>query len=251
MKVQNFLGIAVKLMNKKEILEKISLFISKPTGFFHIVSLNPENIVISTKNEVFRNILSEGDIQLIDGVGISLGMGFLSVPTVERLPGTDLMEEIIKTYSTRRLRVLFLGGKPDLANKLSNCYNEKYKDLRSKGVFGIQNISNPSKLEEKQIFSIVADYKPQIIFAAFGSPHQELWFYRHKDKLKGIICMGVGGGFDYVYGAVPRAPLWMRRSGFEWLYRLMVQPWRFRRQLQLLTYIYLVLKEKFFVKNKN
>ena len=251
MKIQNFLGITVKLMTKKETLEKISLFTGKPTGFFHIVSLNPENIVISTKNEVFRNILSEGDIQLIDGVGASLGMRFLSVPTVERLTGTDLMEEIIKTYSTRRLRVLFLGGKPDLANKLSNCYNEKYKDLRSKGVFGIQNISNPSKLEEKRIFSIVADYKPQIIFAAFGSPHQEMWFYRHQEKLKGILCMGVGGGFDYAYGAVPRAHLWIRRLGLEWLYRLMIQPWRFKRQLQLLTFIYLVLQEKFFFKNKN
>ena len=245
MKIQNFLGITVKLMTKKETLEKISLFTGKPTGFFHIVSLNPENIVISTKNEVFRNILSEGDIQLIDGVGASLGMRFLSVPTVERLTGTDLMEEIIKTYSTRRLRVLFLGGKPDLANKLSNCYNEKYQNLRSKGIFGIQNISNPSKLEENQVFSIVADYKPQIIFAGFGSPYQELWFYRHSNKLKGIVCMGVGGGFDYAYGAVTRAPKWVRTVGFEWLFRLIVQPWRFKRQLRLLKFSYLLLKEKF------
>ena len=245
MKIQNFLGIQVKLMSKKDILEKISLFIGQPSGFFHIVSLNPENIVISTENEQFRNVLSEGDIQLIDGVGVSLGMRFLSVVTVKRLAGADLMEELIKMYSTRRLRVLFLGGKPDLANNLSNCYNQKYPYLRSKGVFGIQNISNPSKLEERELFSIVADYKPQIIFAAFGSPYQELWFYRHSNMLKGIVCMGVGGGFDYAYGSVQRAPKLMRAAGFEWLFRLIIQPWRFKRQLRLLKFIYLVLKEKF------
>ena len=246
MQVQNFLGIQVKIMSKKEILEKISLFIGKPSGFFHIVSLNPENLVISTKNELFRKVLSESDIQLIDGVGVSLGMSFLSIATAKRLTGVDLMEEIIKMYSTGRLRVLFLGGKPDLANKLSTCYNEKYLNLRSKGIFGIQNISKPSKLEENKVFSIVADYKPQIIFAAFGSPYQELWFYRHSNKLKGIVCMGVGGGFDYAYGAVTRAPKWVRAVGFEWLFRLIVQPWRFIRQLRLLKFCYLVLKEKFF-----
>ncbi len=245
MNTNNFIGIKLKLLSKKEILEKISLFIGHPTGFFHIVSINPENVVVSIENELFRNVLSEGDIQLIDGVGIALGMRFLSVPKVKRLAGVDFMEELLKTYSTRRLRVLFLGGRPDLANKLSNCYNKKYPNLSSKGIFGIQNISNPSKLEEERIFSIVTDYKPQIIFAAFGSPLQELWFYRHNNKLNGIICMGVGGGFDYAYGIVARAPSWLRNIGLEWLFRLISQPWRFKRQLRLLTFVYLVLKEKF------
>ncbi|OGK13737.1 hypothetical protein A3A93_05330 [Candidatus Roizmanbacteria bacterium RIFCSPLOWO2_01_FULL_38_12] len=244
MKQQNFLGLQVKVLLKKQVLEKISLFIDKPEGFFHIVSLNPENILITTKNELFRKVLSESDIQLIDGIGVKLAMQFFSVPTGQRLTGVDFMEEIIKTYSVRRLRVLFLGGRSNLADKVSNCYNNKYKNLSSIGISGIKNIANPSELEIKSIFSIVGDYKPQIIFAAFGSPYQELWFYQNKKQLNGIICMGVGGAFEFVAGVVPRAPKWVRKIGFEWLFRLTVQPWRIKRQLKLLQFVYAVLKEK-------
>lgn len=241
---QKILSITAQNLDTKNILEKISLFMGNPIGFFHIVSLNPENLVVAEHNREFRNVLSESDIQLFDGVGIQLGSAILGVPAVHRLAGIDCMDLVIKTFSKKRLRVLFLGGKGDLAERVANCYNQAHSTSIYRGIEGISDISRPTKAEEERIFSIVADYKPQIIFAAFGSPAQELWFYRHKDQLKGIICIGVGGAFDFVAGTVPRAPGLLRRAGFEWLFRLFIQPWRLKRQLRLVEFVYLVLKQK-------
>ncbi|HUE67938.1 MAG TPA: WecB/TagA/CpsF family glycosyltransferase, partial [Candidatus Acidoferrum sp.] len=76
---------------------------------------------------------------------------------------------------------------------------------------------------------------------AYGAPTQELWIDRLRPRLAVSVAMGVGGAFDYLTGRVPRAPAWMRRSGLEWLHRLVRQPWRFRRMTVLPLYALKVL----------
>lgn len=83
-----------------------------------------------------------------------------------------------------------------------------------------------------------------ILFVAFGAPKQEYWISKNLDKIPVKIAVGVGGAFDYISGKVPRAPGFVRTIGLEWLFRLVVQPWRLKRQLSLMEFAYLVLKEK-------
>jgi N-acetylglucosaminyldiphosphoundecaprenol N-acetyl-beta-D-mannosaminyltransferase len=83
-----------------------------------------------------------------------------------------------------------------------------------------------------------------ILFVAFGCPKQEFWISEHLDKIPVKVAVGVGGAFDYLSGKVPRAPSFMRSIGLEWLFRLIVQPWRIKRQLSLLKFVWLVVKEK-------
>ncbi|MCR4286006.1 MAG: WecB/TagA/CpsF family glycosyltransferase, partial [Candidatus Kaiserbacteria bacterium] len=212
--------------------------------FCHIVSLNPENMVIAQDDDEYRNILSEGDIQLCDGVGIALGGSILSIQVGERVTGADLLEKVLKLGNEMGLRVLLIGAGTDVADNLAICYHKKFPNLSIKGFQGIRDIHHPHKEEEAAIFSIVSYYKPQIIFSAFGSPWQEKWFWQHRAHLKGIVCMGVGGGFDFALGKVARAPRFVRRAGMEWLYRLLSQPWRLKRQLRLIRFLYLVMKQK-------
>jgi len=143
-----------------------------------------------------------------------------------------------------RLRVLLIGGRPNLAESLVNCYRVEFSQAKFKGVYGIKDIKNPQKKEEQEIFSIVADFKPHIVLVAFGSPDQELWLYRHRDQFKNCLCMGVGGAFDYLSGSIIRAPGFLRKIGLEWLFRLLKQPWRWRRQLRLIKFLWLVVKQK-------
>ena len=162
----------------------------------------------------------------------------------ERYPGVDLMHDLLELAVKIRLRVLLIGGKEKLADRIANCYNTRSGNLNFKGLVGIKNIKKLNKDEEDRIFSIVADFKPNLVFVAFGSPAQELWIERHKDKFTHCVCMGVGGGFDFISGDIARAPWWVRRMGFEWLYRLLKQPWRFRRQLELIRFLILVCRQK-------
>lgn len=244
MKKIKFSKIDLRLTSQIESLENILKFLRNPYGFFHVVSLNPENIVIAEGDQDFRNILSQGDIQLIDGIGLSLALKVLGQSEVERVPGVDFMDLLLQNLNKERLNVLFIGGRPNLAKEVADCYNRKHKNLSCTGIYGFNDIKNPTEQENNEVFSIVADHKPQIVFAAFGSPWQEKWFWENKDKFKGVICMGVGQGFDVAGGVVKRAPAVVRAVGMEWLYRLITQPWRWRRQLRLIKFIFLVVREK-------
>jgi N-acetylglucosaminyldiphosphoundecaprenol N-acetyl-beta-D-mannosaminyltransferase len=89
------------------------------------------------------------------------------------------------------------------------------------------------------------DKKVDILFVAFGSPKQEIWLSENLKKLPVKVAMGVGGSFDFISGRVSRAPRILRALGLEWLFRLVIQPWRIKRQLSLLAFIFLIFKEKF------
>lgn len=83
-----------------------------------------------------------------------------------------------------------------------------------------------------------------ILFVAFGAPKQEFWISENLEKIPVKIAIGVGGAFDYISGRIPRAPFFVRKLGMEWLFRLILQPWRLKRQLALLEFIWLVIREK-------
>jgi len=197
-------------------------------------------------DEEYRNILSQGDIQIVDGVGIAIGGSILGIDVGKRVTGVDLMENILQDLNHSGLRVMLLGGGENIAEKIVLCYKKKYPHISFYGMRGISSIQDPHMTEEAAIFSIVADYKPQILFVAFGSPWQEKWIWNHRGELAGVICMGVGGGFDFVSGKVARAPHFLRSIGLEWFYRLMRQPWRVRRQIRLIRFMLLIFKQKFF-----
>ncbi|VVA44223.1 Glycosyl transferase, WecB/TagA/CpsF family [Candidatus Roizmanbacteria bacterium] len=244
MKTNKILGITINLESRTSILEKILLYIGKPTCFFHIVSLNPENLIATTESEIFKKVVETAQIKIVDGIGVVLAGRWLGVETGERVTGVGLMEDLLKMASDRRLRVLMIGGKENLALRLAQCYQEKYIEAKFNGIQGIVDIQDPSEDEEDKIFSIVTAYKPHLVFVAFGSPAQELWIERHKNKLTNCVAMGVGGAFDYLSGNVNRSPTFIQKIGLEWLYRLVIQPWRWKRQLRLLKFIWLIIKQK-------
>jgi N-acetylglucosaminyldiphosphoundecaprenol N-acetyl-beta-D-mannosaminyltransferase len=244
-KEKKLAGVKLEGSSQNYILEKIKKYIKNPDGFFHIVSLNPENIVVAQENEEFKKALNNAQIKIFDGVGVVLAARILGVGGLERVTGVDLMEELVKLADKFRFQVLLIGGRDNLAKSLANCYQKNYRKAKFFGLKGIREIKNPKKAEEEEIFAIVSRFKPHLVFIAFGSPSQELWIERHKDKFSKTVVMGVGGAFDFLAGQVPRAPRWIRTLGLEWLFRLLIQPWRWRRQTRLLRFVWLVIKEKF------
>jgi N-acetylglucosaminyldiphosphoundecaprenol N-acetyl-beta-D-mannosaminyltransferase len=125
----------------------------------------------------------------------------------------------------------FLGAGPNIAEKTVECLKEKYPGLK----VGLVAKEWSESLKDKQV---------DILFVAFGSPKQEIWISENLEKLPVKVVIGVGGAFDFISGKVRRAPLFMRKIGLEWLFRLIIQPWRIKRQLRLIQFIFLVLKAR-------
>lgn len=240
MKEKKIFEIPIDSLSYKQILEKIEKYLQKPAGFFHIVSVNPENLVIANKNFLFKKALLKAQIRIVDGIGVVIASFLLNFSFPPKVTGVDLMIKLLELANKKRLRVMLLGGKDKIAEKVVNCQRKNFPQVKFFALQGIKNIKTPKKSEEEKIFSIVSNFKPHFLFVAFGSPYQELWLDRHQKKLKGIVCMGVGGGFDYLAKEVPRAPKLIRILGFEWLFRLIIQPWRWRRQLRLIEFTKLI-----------
>ncbi|NTU73032.1 WecB/TagA/CpsF family glycosyltransferase [Candidatus Roizmanbacteria bacterium] len=239
----HLLGIPVESETIDTILEKIKKNIETPQEFFHIVSLNPEILVAIQSDPEFKRVIAEGQIKIPDGIGVVVAARLLHAPLGMRITGVDLMEKLVGWATRYRVRVMLIGGKPNLAEKIADCYRRAHPKLEIMGINGVSNIRNVDKDEEEEIFSIVRAFMPQIVFVSYGSPAQEKWIYRNRAQFKGLVCMGVGGAFDFIGGGVPRAPRWVRSAGFEWLYRLIREPWRWRRQLKLFEFIGLVGRE--------
>lgn len=244
----NILGISIQKNSPEHILEEIYKYTVNPTDFFHIVSLNPENLVTAQTDDEFKWILNSAQIKIVDGIGVLIAGQLLQIDIGMRIPGVDLMQTLLESVQKEPLRVLFLGGRPNLAHQLAECYSKRRTQNQFKGTMGYENISHPTEDEERAIITIITDYKPHLIFASFGSPNQEKWFWNHRGMLNGTIGMGVGGGFDFLAGQVTRAPQVIRSFGLEWLFRLFIQPWRLKRQLRLITFIFLVIKQRFTIK---
>lgn len=237
----DILGIPVRPTTKAALLARMQHFLESPTRFFHLVSMNPEIIMEARHNPEFLKCIHAAEAQLIDGAGTAWALKKLHGVEVEKWSGADCMEYLMEYAGDSGLRILLIGGRPGVAEQIAKNYQHTVRQGTYEGMSAFSDISHPTQVEEDALFQKIVDYKPQIIFSSFGSPAQELWFYRNQHKLQGIIGIGVGGAFDYMVGAVPRAPQWMQENGLEWLYRLILQPWRWKRQINLLKFGLLVL----------
>lgn len=244
MKSAKLFNIDYHPLPKKYILEEMEKLIAKNDSFKQVVSLNPENIVIAQHDNEFSKVLSQSDYQIVDGIGIVLAEMFLGRNITMRITGVDLMVHVLNLCYGMSLSIGFIGGKENLAEGLANCYQQKYPRSKFFGISGFRNKDDQNPSEIKNIIDRVSVNRPQIVFVAFGSPYQEKWIWENRDIFKGVICIGVGGAFDFLSGKIPRAPKIIRNMGLEWLFRLLMQPWRIGRQMRLPQFLLLVIKKK-------
>jgi N-acetylglucosaminyldiphosphoundecaprenol N-acetyl-beta-D-mannosaminyltransferase len=205
-----------------------------------IITPNPEILVYASKHLAYQDKLNSADIALPDGVGLFFASGLLGRPLTERITGVDFLEKLCIEAKEKPLSMGFLGGKDGVAKTTAECLLEKYPWLNIVFV-GSEWNEEGYRLNKKNQEAKVID----ILFVAYGVPKQEEWIYEQLPTLPVKAAIGVGGAFDYLSGTVMRAPFIIRFLGFEWLFRLIVQPWRWRRQLALLEFIALVIKQIF------
>ncbi|MBI2025987.1 MAG: WecB/TagA/CpsF family glycosyltransferase [Candidatus Levybacteria bacterium] len=227
----NLLGVGFTNASKQEILEFIYTGLQSSTKRYYIVTPNPELLVLANKDKNYKTVLNNAKLALADGVGVILASSFLGKPLKQRITGVDLTESLCNYVSKRPITVSFLGGGPKVAELTAECLHKKYPGLK---------VSWAAKEYDKSL----KNKKTDILFVAFGSPKQEVWIARNLENLNVGVVIGVGGAFDFITGKVPRAPKFLQNLGLEWLFRLIIQPWRVKRQLSLIKFIILVLKEK-------
>lgn len=183
---------------------------------------NAHTMVTAAANSQLADALAQTDLLLADGSGVRWGSKLRGTPIEHNLNGTDLVPALCKAGASQGLSVYLLGANPGIAEQAAFNLKDKYPGVV---IAGTRNgYLADSQIEE--VLQEIRDAEPHLLLVAMGVPRQEFWIDEHADKLPNIACMGVGGLFDFMAERAPRAPMMMRKLGFEWLWRLLLEPKR-------------------------
>ncbi len=249
----DILDVRVDKITSTEVLKKIGEFL-KSNDQHYFVTVNLEMFVRSQEDKEFLRILNNSDINITDGMGFSWAAKFISGVSLERIAGVDLIYKICEADFIKDKKIYLMGAGEGIAKKAANILEKKYSDLNIVGAeegiyfkipnskFQIPNKSqNPKSKKDttsdnefyklnRNLIEKINNTKPDLLFVAFGSPKQEKWIAENLKKMPSVkLAIGIGGAFDFIAGEVRRAPKFMQKLGLEWLWRLILQPWRIKR----------------------
>jgi len=234
----DLLGISIDALDMEETVNRVAEFIR--TGQPHrVITINPEFLYRAHYDRELRDLVKRADLVTPDGVGIVWACRLAGNPVPERVTGIDLMLRLAARAASEGWRVFFLGGAPGVAREAAERLRMKHPGLQIAGVYHGYFKTD----EEEKVAVLVRETRPDLLFIAMGAPKQEWWMDRNLEKTGAAVALGVGGSFDVVTGRVRRAPRWVRRLHLEWLFRLLNEPSRWRRQLVLPLFAWRVIRE--------
>lgn len=236
------IGTPVDLIDLDGVIERIAGWLAEPSGGLrHIVTVNPEYVMAARQRRRFRYVLQRADLAIADGVGLLLAARLLRLQVPPRITGNDLVNALAALDHDEK-RIFLLGAAEGVADQAAGILSSRHPIASIAGTLS----GNPSPDGWDEISQALERSRPTVLFVAFGHPKQDLWIATYRERLEEhgiLVASGVGGVYDYLSGRVPRAPGWIRRVGLEWLYRLVRQPWRWRRQAVLPVFAVLVIVE--------
>ncbi|MGM8366167.1 WecB/TagA/CpsF family glycosyltransferase [Virgibacillus sp. W0181] len=204
-----------------------------------VVTANPE-IVMKTREDVsYKNAVKAADYIVPDGAGILVAAKHQNEPLQERIPGYELMLDLLASGNQHQWSCYFLGASEEVNQKAVDEIQHKFPDIkiagRQHGFFEMNSTEIPTAIRQAA---------PDMVFVALGLPRQEQWIASHFDEFSKGLFMGVGGSFDVLAGEVKRAPkIWIKWN-LEWMYRLIKQPMRIKRIIKVFEFIIRIYLKK-------
>ena len=237
--ITQVLNVPFDAVTMEEAVKKIKGFLQVDKQHM-ICTPNPEIVMEAQKDSELMTILRNSDMVVPDGIGVVWASKYSQVPLRERVAGYDLTQRLFKELAGTEESFYFFGGGKGVAIKGAEKMQEMYPDLK---IVGIENGYFDETIEKK-IIDDIKKKSPSILLVGLGAPKQEKWIYEHLSQLNIKVAIGVGGSFDVMAGTVKRAPKLFQKLGLEWFYRLVSQPTRWRRMMQLPVFVLHVLKNR-------
>lgn len=222
-----------------ETLHWIDRFIVERSSH-QICTINTEFIMAAQKDSEFRGTLNRTALNIPDGVGVLWAARRSGHRLRERVGGSDLVLQIAQRAAIAGWKIFMLGAAEGVAEQAAGQLRSNFPAINIVGAFA----GSPSIDREAELADRIRSTSAEILFVAYGAPQQDKWIARNLDRTGAIVGIGVGGAFDFIIGKQKRAPKWIQRIGLEWLYRLIREPWRWKRQLALPRFVWKILTER-------
>lgn len=224
----SILGVPFDHVTIAQTLARIDAMIASRRTHY-VVTANVDFLVQAHRDVELRRILLEADLVLCDGTPLVWASRWLGNALPERVAGSDLAPALMLQAAKKGHRVFFLGAAPGVAEAATAKLRQQFPTLNVVGHYA-PPYAALLEMDHAEISRRIREAKPDILLVSFGCPKQEKWIAMHYRALGVPVSIGVGATIDFLAGRVRRAPTWMRRSGTEWIYRLLQEPRRLYRR---------------------
>jgi N-acetylglucosaminyldiphosphoundecaprenol N-acetyl-beta-D-mannosaminyltransferase len=194
-------------------------------AFAQICTVNLDFLVNARRDPATRAVLRHSELNLADGAPVVWLGRLLGSGLPGRVAGSDLVPRLAASAATEGASIFFLGGEEGNATVAAERLAARYPGLVVAGVHEPARAALDD-IDDDDILARVAESGADILLVALGHPKQDKWIARNRDRLPVSVAIGVGCTFDLIAGRRTRAPRWMRRTGLEWLFRLLHEPGR-------------------------
>lgn len=272
-KYGEILGIKVSITSKDEVLNFINSRLDSKEKFY-MVSMNPENLLLATKDWLLHKAIRKSDLSVADGIGLAQAYKFLSYKDNKRNPfrffvifaqglyvgiktifdkeyltnsltiikGRELFLDVMKIADERKLRVYLFGGEHGESEKTKEVLEKKYKNVIFKTNHDFpqynrnaQPVTAYDRKLHKKILGSIKLFEADLIILALNTPKQEKWIFRNLYRILNVTgAFALGGTFNYMAGNMKLPPKWMDKLGLEWVYRFIQEPKRWKRIINAL-----------------
>lgn len=206
-----------------------------------VITANPEFVMLTRREADLAEIAASADLVIPDGTGVLVASRILGDPLPGRAPGRRLVDALAARLEGRGASFFFLGAAPGVAERAAARLRQRHPEMIVAGTYS----GHAGAHDDLETAGRVAAAAPQVLLVAYGMPAQERWIARNIDRLPSVrVAIGVGGVFDQLAGVAPLPPGLVHAIGLEWLWRLVREPRRWRRQRVLPLFALLVLSQR-------
>lgn len=237
----DIVGVSISGTDKQRVLRRIFL---QRKDLLHVATVNPEFVIEAKRNPKFAMALEDADETVADGWGIVWAARILYSRKIPRISGHLLVDKILERSVEDGKKVFLLGAAPGVAELAAEQMERVFPGLDVGWYEGSSNVRAERRDEMGLTLAKINSFEPDFLLVAYGSPWQDLWIEENREYLRAGVAIGVGGVLDEWAGLVGRAPRLIDLMGLKWLWRLILQPRRWRRQISLLQFMILIAKAK-------
>ncbi|MEK3911957.1 WecB/TagA/CpsF family glycosyltransferase [Paenibacillus sp. FSL H7-0331] len=210
-----------------------------------IITANPIMVMSAVDSSTYMQLLQAADLVVPDGAGIVWAANYVGNPVAERVTGFDLLHRMMQLGEPKGWKVYLLGASPEMIEAAASSLKRQYPALQLVGYRDGYFQAD----EDAAVIANIREHDPDILLIGRSADKQEPWIAQYKQQLRVPVIMGVGGSFDVLSGKLKRAPVMFQRLRLEWFYRLLQEPWRYKRMLVLPKFVMKVIREKKNVQN--
>jgi N-acetylglucosaminyldiphosphoundecaprenol N-acetyl-beta-D-mannosaminyltransferase len=232
-------GVPISKMGMKQTVDYLTDAIENRVPH-QVITANPIMVMSAIEDRNYLAIMQQAELIVPDGAGVVWAANYVGQPVAERVAGYDLLHELMKMGEPRGWKVYMLGASTEVieaaAGKLTSMYPAIQMVGCRNGYFGEE--------QDADVIQDIVRAAPDLLLIGRSADKQEPWIAKYKHQLQVPIMMGVGGSFDVLSGKLKRAPVFFRKLRLEWFYRLLQEPWRYKRMLTLPKFAVKVIREK-------